>query len=372
MLLQYRLIIVLSFSLFFVAWDAMADSVVPDDYASIQAAVNAAQTGDVIQIRAGTYTETVTVNKAVTLRGDSADSVIVDGLHQNIPLTISGDGGVKVQQITFTNGYHYGIKISENAHSNVIEDCIVDTVGGTDTSSLSIYSSDPSFGIWMKESDNNEIIRTTVANVRGHLYSGYSASATGIYAENTENTLVQDCIIEELSGGSVRGIYLFNNYDNTFPSHGHRVEGGRISALSAEYTLHTIGAYGISCGQTHDLVISEVTFSDITCIDYSGWNPGGKYNVEGIRIDSAKRVRVIGCSFINLKKNGSSSNPQCIKIMGSHTSDTVIGGAEADANAFAVNQGYNVFQRCGCRCGCHLQLLADRESEGKNLRSVVQ
>lgn len=52
--------------------------VVPDDYSTIQEAVNAASNGDTVYVRAGTYYETVIVNKSVSLTGENPLNTIID------------------------------------------------------------------------------------------------------------------------------------------------------------------------------------------------------------------------------------------------------------------------------------------------------
>jgi parallel beta-helix repeat protein len=54
--------------------------VVPDDFPTIQAAVNNASDGDTIFIRAGTYNEWVTVNKALTLSGENRTTTTISGV----------------------------------------------------------------------------------------------------------------------------------------------------------------------------------------------------------------------------------------------------------------------------------------------------
>ncbi|MFD1687531.1 right-handed parallel beta-helix repeat-containing protein [Halobellus litoreus] len=67
--------------------------VVPDDYGTIQDAVNGANNGDTICIRQGTYDEDVTVNKAVTLRGrNSPNGNNPAALDGQIEITQDGEG----------------------------------------------------------------------------------------------------------------------------------------------------------------------------------------------------------------------------------------------------------------------------------------
>jgi len=59
---------------------------VPGDYATIQAAINAASPGDIIEVRAGEYNESLTLDKPVTLVAERFDEInpvnnttIIDG-----------------------------------------------------------------------------------------------------------------------------------------------------------------------------------------------------------------------------------------------------------------------------------------------------
>ena len=47
---------------------------VPDDFNSIQAAVDAAREGDTVLIKPGTYSETVKFKSGITLRGQRTDT----------------------------------------------------------------------------------------------------------------------------------------------------------------------------------------------------------------------------------------------------------------------------------------------------------
>jgi hypothetical protein len=70
---------------------------VPEDYSTIQAAVNAASSGDVIDVAPGTYRETIAIDRSITLRGRVYDPVrpgmnttIVDGRGSSVITIASG------------------------------------------------------------------------------------------------------------------------------------------------------------------------------------------------------------------------------------------------------------------------------------------
>jgi len=66
--------------------------VVPDQYTTIQAAINQANDGDTVFVRAGTYYEHVVVNRTVALVGENRDTTIIDGSYVGIVVNITRDG----------------------------------------------------------------------------------------------------------------------------------------------------------------------------------------------------------------------------------------------------------------------------------------
>lgn len=75
---------------------------VPDDYLTIQEAINHASYGDTIYVKAGTYYEHVVVNKTLALVGDDKRSII-DGGRSGVLVLITG-WNVTISGFTIRNG----------------------------------------------------------------------------------------------------------------------------------------------------------------------------------------------------------------------------------------------------------------------------
>jgi len=85
---------------------------VPDDYPTIQQAVNAAGAGDVVYVQAGTYFEHVTINKSLTLHGEDRETTIIDGSGSGAVIYVTANY-VTISGLTATNG-EYGISLIAN------------------------------------------------------------------------------------------------------------------------------------------------------------------------------------------------------------------------------------------------------------------
>jgi parallel beta-helix repeat protein len=89
---------------------------VPDNYSTIQAAVDAASPGDSVIVRSGTYKENVIVNKSITLRGVDRNTTIIDAT--KIISGIDSGTGIRASSISIITGFTiingcYGIECWE-------------------------------------------------------------------------------------------------------------------------------------------------------------------------------------------------------------------------------------------------------------------
>ena len=82
--------------------------IVPDDYPTIQEAINNANNGDTIFVRAGTYYENLVLDKSVILSGENRETTIIDagGIGTVVSLTTNY---ITVSGFTFTNSVNLAL-----------------------------------------------------------------------------------------------------------------------------------------------------------------------------------------------------------------------------------------------------------------------
>ncbi|MCL6579255.1 MAG: right-handed parallel beta-helix repeat-containing protein [Candidatus Bathyarchaeota archaeon] len=120
---------------------------VPDDYPTIQEAINAANEGDTLFVRNGTYYENVVLNKTLSLIGENRSTTIIDGnntgsvIWVTTPATISG--------FTIRNARYSGIFVEEKVDGNNISGNIVEN---------NLY------GIWLASSIGSTLNDNIVSN----------------------------------------------------------------------------------------------------------------------------------------------------------------------------------------------------------------
>ncbi len=80
--------------------------VVPDDYATIQEAINSATGGDTVYVRKGVYHENLGINKPIFLIGEESSTTIDGNTSQSyrVPININ-TSNVTVSGFTLSYGY---------------------------------------------------------------------------------------------------------------------------------------------------------------------------------------------------------------------------------------------------------------------------
>ena len=179
---------------------------VPGDVSTIQAAINSARDGDVVQVAPGTYEETLDFHgKAVTVRSHSgADSTVIDGNQAGSVVTfIRGETAASVLRgFTIRNGAGTpsgepgrtvggGLFLSEGS-SPTIRSCTI-------TGNTAYYGG----GLFCGKRSAPAITDCTItANIAAGLYS----KGGGLYCRYA-SPAVTDCRIAGNSGGEGGGVY---------------------------------------------------------------------------------------------------------------------------------------------------------------------
>ena len=134
----------------------------PNNYTTIQAAVDNATNGDTIFIYNGTYYEQIIIDKELTIIGEDKNTTCVDGTgYQDIFFIMSNN--VTVKNICIQNG-HYGISLIRSSHSDISNTIIYNNLHGISLHSNShnnqIYQNNFSYnqyGIRLYDSSSNII-----------------------------------------------------------------------------------------------------------------------------------------------------------------------------------------------------------------------
>jgi parallel beta-helix repeat protein len=136
---------------------------VPDDYPTIQEAINAANPGDTIMVATGTYLENIVVNKTVTLIGEDSNNTIIDG----------GDFGTVI--LVIANNVSISKFTIKNSGSTLLDNGILINQASYCNVSNNILTSNY-FGIRLKDSSNNVLSNNNVTDNQYGIELFYSSN----------------------------------------------------------------------------------------------------------------------------------------------------------------------------------------------------
>ena len=177
-----------------------ADKIVPDDYPTIQEAINHADEGDTIYVCSGTYYEHVIINKTISLIGENPINTIIDG-----------GKTASVVYVRASNSNISGFTIRNSGTSDRDSGVYVDHSSGNNISDNIITNN--KCGIFIYQSSKNTLTNNTInANkVYGiHLW----CSSNNTLTDNTASNNYDGIIIECSSNNILRNNTAFGNIWN--------------------------------------------------------------------------------------------------------------------------------------------------------------
>lgn len=128
---------------------------VPDDYLTIQEAINHASAGDTVFVRTGTYHENVVVNKTLTLAGENKYTAIIDGNHTGNVVYVTVNA-VNITGFTIRNS-------GQDSKAGILVGRLWDIQSSGNNISGNIITSNY-YGIMLAESFNSTISNNIVTN----------------------------------------------------------------------------------------------------------------------------------------------------------------------------------------------------------------
>jgi nitrous oxidase accessory protein len=179
---------------------------VPNDYLTIQQAVDNASEGDVIIVRDGTYVENVKVSKRLTIRSENgSESTIVraENSHANV-FDVTMDyvnlSGVTVEGATGWHPNKAGIYLNANYCTFSNNTCSNNGYGILSSHNNLVIGNKISFNGWngIRFSSNNTIVGNYISN-NGQLCESplaYSFAA-GIYLDSSNNSIINNTLVND-------------------------------------------------------------------------------------------------------------------------------------------------------------------------------
>jgi len=189
--------------------------IIPDDYPTIQAGINAANLGDTIYVRAGKYFENVVVTKMVSLVGENKSTTIIDGKGTGSAVLIRANN-VTIRNFMIRNagGGSAGVYVDRYYKNNVLSDNILisnkwsgvylDYGSSNNTITRNIISNNTamidSFGLKLWSSNNNSFFGNKITNNRYGI--GMGGSNKNIFHDNelAGNAFNLDIVSSSLPG----------------------------------------------------------------------------------------------------------------------------------------------------------------------------
>lgn len=217
--------------------------IIPDDYSTIQEAIDNANSGDTIYVKNGVYHENIHVNKSLSLIGEDKNTTIID-LGENITENVIKITNNNVNVTGFT---------TRNARSSPLvpmglAGILLINASYCNISGNIITIND--YGIYVRSSSNNIIAENNIMN---------NVNGIRLLNNSSNNIIVDNTITEQIYDGIILRDYCDNN-----TIVGNLIKNNR-DAIGVWSTSKDISIYGnsISSNNNAGILLSNLPNSNI-------------------------------------------------------------------------------------------------------------
>jgi parallel beta-helix repeat protein len=278
--------------------------VVPDDYSTIQEAINTASKGDIVYVKSGEYLEYLVVNKSVSLVGENKETTTVHRRGQAYP-DVYPTIVVRADNVKIT-----GFRIKNEVSSPLIPSGAVDAHSGVHLLNVKHCSLvgniivDSGYGVWLFGASENNVSDNHIKTCAHGILVDHSSNNTLI-----ENT-VSNCSNGILLSSSPFNTLRRNSVLNTSRNFG--VLGSKLSHflndVDTSNTIDTNKVYHLV--NKKNLTINPSSFPDlgalviVNCTDITVQNLNITHNFCGLHLFSVTNCKISQNVFSNNTNGG--------------------------------------------------------------------
>ncbi|NUP95331.1 MAG: hypothetical protein HUU28_04125 [Planctomycetaceae bacterium] len=272
---------------------AQSTIAVPQDFATIQQAINAALPGATVLVSAGTYNESIDLlGKAITVRGESEVTTIIDGTSLNssvVRFRSNESNSTVLENFTIQNGSGsaaaqgpagalYGGGILCDGASPVIRQCIIRN------NSIPIAGNSRGGGIAILNAANIRIESCRI-ELNSTQFSGGGMLINGSTAVVLNTDIVGNAAFSSTTSYGTSGGGMSVGYSSTVQMTGCLIEGN--SASSNHNSVSSTGG-GLHVWLSSNITLSSCVIGGNFARHYGGglWINGGTFAISDSTIDN--------------------------------------------------------------------------------------